>query len=607
MTQKQPLFTFIAILLFCSNNLFSQDFFQKIYNLDFKDEGWGVEVMPNGDIVTAGSIGSAGAEKIWVQRLNNKGEVLWSKTFEEPNDIIARDIQRTADGGLLITYNIGPGLGFFGTGKWMKLSGNGDLIWANTSSANFIMDKAMPLGAGGYLLTGFDVPTSFIDALVLKINDDGEIPWGTTFGDAGDDAVKNCWEDQQGFLYCAGYSGDINLGQDGLLAKLTPTGNVLWARRYGTVSPDRFGKVKPFSGDSTLLLAGYSSGFGNKNEVWLTKVTVEGAIRWSRTYSLPSQELGAIDMLALPGNQFLISIADPSYQVGSPAMLMKIDEDGNLLWVYRYKTGGERDIFREVLPTNNGFVAAGSSAKNGDENIYIAKINTDGLIPGSDCCPTFVELTVTDVVSKNEPFTPSTKTGFSTTATPLLPDDTVPEVTNICTPIDLEFTLSDSTLCPKECVLLTIVGNTPGVTYTIDIQNGEADPNQPGRICHTDGPTLFVTRKGVNSVCELELTKALRVGNKADAFANAFTPNGDGINDTYKPVFFCPVITTNFKIYSRWGEKVFETEDPNEAWDGKINGLDAPSDVYAWQVEYEAEREGSRQKFMQKGDVALLR
>ncbi len=603
MTRTRQLLTFL-FLFFCATNLFSQNFFQKTYNLDFKDEGRGLEVMPNGDIVTAGATGDAGAEKVWVQRLNSQGEVLWSKTFEETDNVIARDVQRMTDGNLLVAYNIG----LSGKGKWMKISENGDLLWAKTTSGNIVLDKILPISGGGYLLTGYDEPTSFTHAMALKINEDGDVLWGRSFGDAGDDALKNCWEDEQGFIYCAGYSGDISLGQDGLLTKLTPTGDVLWERRYGAAGPDQFVSVKPFSGDSTLLLAGYSSGFGTQNEVWLTKVTSEGAIRWSRTYALADQALGAIDILTLPGSQFLISIADPAYQVGSPAILIKIDDGGDLLWVYRYKTGGERDIFREVQPANaGGFVAGGSSTKNGDENIYIAKITADGLIPGSDCCPTFVELTVRDVVSKNEPFTPTSTSSFSSAVAQLLAADAVPETTNICTPIDVEFTLSDSTLCPKECVALTIVGNTPGVTYTLDIQNGELDPNQLGSICHTDGPTLFVTRKGNNGVCEKELSKALPVGSKADAFANAFTPNGDGINDTYKPLFFCPVVTTNFKIYSRWGEKIFETEDPNEAWDGKINGLEAPSDVYVWQVEYEAEREGSRQKFMVKGDVALLR
>jgi hypothetical protein len=48
---------------------------------------------------------------------------------------------------------------------------------------------------------------------------------------------------------------------------------------------------------------------------------------------------------------------------------------------------------------------------------------------------------------------------------------------------------------------------------------------------------------------------------------NAFTANGDGLNDTYQWV---PVFVKEFKIqiYDRYGERIFETNNKNEAWDG---------------------------------------
>lgn len=49
---------------------------------------------------------------------------------------------------------------------------------------------------------------------------------------------------------------------------------------------------------------------------------------------------------------------------------------------------------------------------------------------------------------------------------------------------------------------------------------------------------------------------------------NVFTPNGDGINDVIKPDYV-NILTTDLKIYNRWGELVFETTDQAEAWDGK--------------------------------------
>ena len=49
---------------------------------------------------------------------------------------------------------------------------------------------------------------------------------------------------------------------------------------------------------------------------------------------------------------------------------------------------------------------------------------------------------------------------------------------------------------------------------------------------------------------------------------NAFTPNGDGLNDTYKPILIGIGEITYFSIYNRWGELVYETSDPSIGWDG---------------------------------------
>jgi gliding motility-associated-like protein len=62
---------------------------------------------------------------------------------------------------------------------------------------------------------------------------------------------------------------------------------------------------------------------------------------------------------------------------------------------------------------------------------------------------------------------------------------------------------------------------------------------------------------------------------------NAFTPNGDGQNELFVPRGRCFVERVDFKIYNRWGQIVFETEDPAINWDGKnLNGDPLPSGTY---------------------------
>ena len=51
--------------------------------------------------------------------------------------------------------------------------------------------------------------------------------------------------------------------------------------------------------------------------------------------------------------------------------------------------------------------------------------------------------------------------------------------------------------------------------------------------------------------------------------ANSFTPNGDGSNDVYIPRINSGVLKIEFQVYNRWGEVLFETENPLISWNGQ--------------------------------------
>ena len=62
---------------------------------------------------------------------------------------------------------------------------------------------------------------------------------------------------------------------------------------------------------------------------------------------------------------------------------------------------------------------------------------------------------------------------------------------------------------------------------------------------------------------------------------NVFTPNGDNANDLLQPRALCFVERVSLKIFNRWGQLVFETENPSIDWDGtNLNGEALPSGTY---------------------------
>lgn len=62
---------------------------------------------------------------------------------------------------------------------------------------------------------------------------------------------------------------------------------------------------------------------------------------------------------------------------------------------------------------------------------------------------------------------------------------------------------------------------------------------------------------------------------------NAFSPNGDGINDVYKAKDgWQSIVSFKAAIFTRWGKKLYEWNDPDGGWDGKVNSHVVPDGAY---------------------------
>jgi gliding motility-associated-like protein len=84
---------------------------------------------------------------------------------------------------------------------------------------------------------------------------------------------------------------------------------------------------------------------------------------------------------------------------------------------------------------------------------------------------------------------------------------------------------------------------------------------------------------------------------------NAFTPNGDGLNDVVKVEGY-GIEKMNWRIYNRWGTLVFSSTNKNNGWDGKLNNKIQPQDVYTYTLELEF-TDGTN--ISRKGDISLLK
>jgi gliding motility-associated-like protein len=84
----------------------------------------------------------------------------------------------------------------------------------------------------------------------------------------------------------------------------------------------------------------------------------------------------------------------------------------------------------------------------------------------------------------------------------------------------------------------------------------------------------------------------------------AFTPNGDGLNDVFRPIPVGIVSLDFFRVFNRYGELVYETREPNKGWDGSFKGLKQNTGNFVWQVKG-IDRTGK--VIVLKGNVVLIK
>jgi len=146
-----------------------------------------------------------------------------------------------------------------------------------------------------------------------------------------------------------------------------------------------------------------------------------------------------------------------------------------------------------------------------------------------------------------------------------------------------------------------------------DFENGEVVENSVNvsNTFYHGGEYLVKLYVKDDHNCYDSITKKIEIKENTILFIpNAFTPNGDGLNDVFGPTWNTIKEINNYKmiIADKWGKILFETSDPNKWWDGKTSGSDqiVPDGVYTYMIEFD-NKENDIPRFTKfPGAVTLL-
>lgn len=154
---------------------------------------------------------------------------------------------------------------------------------------------------------------------------------------------------------------------------------------------------------------------------------------------------------------------------------------------------------------------------------------------------------------------------------------------------------SDSLICPG--VPLTLSAATPGALSYKWQDRSTADHY----IASTPGLySVQVTNECGTTTEAINITNALCVLEMPDAF----TPNRDGKNDKFGVKYPQFIKSFHMTIYNRWGNKIFETKNPYEKWDGTLNSYPQNIGSYVWIIEF---TDNNNKQQTAHGMVTLLR
>jgi len=87
------------------------------------------------------------------------------------------------------------------------------------------------------------------------------------------------------------------------------------------------------------------------------------------------------------------------------------------------------------------------------------------------------------------------------------------------------------------------------------------------------------------------------------AMPNAFTP-GNGVNNVFKVQLKGAGALNYFRVFNRWGNLIYETQNIDEGWDGNFHGQAQPQGVYVYEVQAVTE---SGKVITKQGNITLLR
>jgi hypothetical protein len=369
------------------------------------DINYGLQTKDSGYIVTGQSIGlEAGKRDFWVVKTDKDLNMSWSRTFGGTDFDEAESIAQTSDRGYIIAGTTAS----FGAGGpfdiyLLRIDESGNLLWSKTYGGTNVDEcySVKQTADGGYIIAGFTYSFGMgqNDFYLIKTNENGNLLWSKTFGGTGFESLYSLQLSADGGYILAGATNSFGSGgYDMYLCRADAYGNILWNKTFGGTN-DEGGMSVYITSDGGYIILGSTNSFGaGNNDFYLVKTDVNGNLLWSKTFGGAKDEYPKSVQQTKDGGYIIGGITESFGGGDKDCILIKTDNNGNLIWSKTF--GGKGfDEAVNVQQTEDGgyFIAGVSNSFLGNPNIYLIK--TDSLGNGGGCNSTSPKIDYTSPMS----------------------------------------------------------------------------------------------------------------------------------------------------------------------------------------------------------------
>jgi gliding motility-associated-like protein len=622
-----------SIALDKTGNVYVTGYF--LQTVDF-DPGAGVFTMT-----------AQGGEDMFIVKFTNNGGFLWAKQMGGPQFEGGYSVSVSALGNIyasgifLGTADFDPGPAVFNlTSSGLsdafvcKLDGDGNFKWARSTGGTGYMrsfvndidaaeniyttgffDKQVDFdpGPASFLLTSFGEDDIFIN----RLDSNGNFSWARQIGGSSYDAGNSLALDATGNIYVTGFfqnATDFDPGpgtailtsagfSDIFLLKLTAAGNFMWVKKAGGASFDIPGSVKVDAANKIYVIGAFeqtvdfdpgpsvanlTSKGGNDIFVWklsqcLTQSSSQLTASTCTNYILNNEvyrESGIYTQI-IPNAAGCDSTITLTLTITRPLSFKEV----SICQGERFFAGGK-------FQTSSGNYGDTLVTSTGCDSVILTRLTVKpsplpNLGPDKNICAgEKINLNpgnFTSYLWSNGQTVPSitvTTAGFYWVKVTNENNCSTTDTFTIKTvnPIPAGFLPANRELCVGDALLLDVPGYA-GYAWS-------SGQTSSGIIIRNAG-TISLQVKDMNQCTGTDtLVISAKINCLPFAIPNTFTPNNDGQNDVFRPVFNLEIEDYSMVIFNRWGKKVMETNNKLSGWDGREGSGMAAQGSYVYLIRY---------------------